>query len=121
MPSYTVTVSPPTRTATAQPAATPSPAATASPTATQKPTGPVQVYLPQGMSDFIYSGPTLPADRALAAIGGLYEIIYFTPAGSTSLVAYRPGVDPVPPALPSNTLVRISMKRAANLVMRPPG
>ena len=76
----------------------------------------MQVYLPQGTSDFLYVGPAQPVDKALAALAGGYEIVYF--AGTNGHVAYRPGVDAAP-VLPSNTLVRIGMKKPMSFVMHP--
>jgi hypothetical protein len=122
LPSYTATAQP---AASAFPRATESPvrstetpAATPSPSASPKPSGPVQVYLPKGTDDFLYVGPTMPVDQALAPLAGQYEVLYFTPAGG-SLVSYRPGVD-APPILPTNTLVRIGMKTSMSFVMTPP-
>ena len=76
----------------------------------------MQVFLPQGTNDFLYVGPTQPLDKALAALAGGYEIVYF--AGANGQVAYRPGVDQVP-TLPNNTLVRIAMKKPMSFVMTP--
>jgi hypothetical protein len=120
MPSYTATATA-TVAAPRVPtvAATPAVAITATATATGTPRPPtsVQVFLPAGTSDFLYVGAAMPVDRALAALAGNYDIVYFTPAGGTQ-VAYRPG-DPVPPVLPTNTLVRIGMKKAMSFTMTP--
>lgn len=106
-------------TATSAPATlthTPPAAPTAS--ATPRPS-PVQVFLAEGNNDFLYVGPTLPVDQALAALAGMYTVVSFRPAGATTQVTYRPGLDPVP-VLPQNTLVHIGMKRATSFVMYPP-
>jgi hypothetical protein len=90
--------------------------ATAAPTAPRA-SAPVQVALPAGVSDFRYVGATLPADQALAALAGQYDVVYFQSA-SGDQVAYRPGLDAVP-TLPTNTLVRIGMRRSMSFVMTP--
>jgi hypothetical protein len=118
LPSFTMTPTP-----SATPAVTRTPTPTATPVstaaATPRPAAPVQVYLPAGVSDFLYVGATMPADRALAALAGQFDILYFKPTGATEQVAYRPGIDAVP-TLPNNTLVRIGMKKAMSLTMYPP-
>jgi hypothetical protein len=78
----------------------------------------VQVYLPAGTSDFLYVGASMPADKALAALSGQYDIVYFASTGGVQ-AAYRPG-DPAPPMLNTNTLVRIGMKKAMSFTMYPP-
>ncbi len=124
MPSFTAPAAPrstngatpPRATATqAPPSPSPSPSPTPSPA---RPTT-VQVYLPEGVSDFMYAGRSLPADQALAALAGAYDVIYFKPAGAAESIAYRPGIDSIP-TLPHNTLVRIGMKKAMSFVMQLP-
>jgi hypothetical protein len=104
----------------ATPSAPPPRTPTAVPTAGATPRpSPVQVFLAEGNNDFLYVGPTLPVDQALAALAGLYTAVSFLPAGATTQVTYRPGLDPAP-VLPQNTLVHIGMKRATSFVMYPP-
>jgi hypothetical protein len=79
----------------------------------------VLVSLPAGTSDFLYVGASMPVDRALAALGGNFDILYFTPAGGSAQVAYRPG-DPSPPLLTTNTLVRIGMRKPMSFSMTRP-
>ncbi len=126
-PAASPAATPPTPTATprAVPSATPAPSAaptrtpTATPTASATRPSPVQVFLAEGNNDFLYVGPTLPLDQALAPLAGLYTAVSFLPAEATAQVTYRPGLDPVP-VLPQNTLVHIGMKRATSFVMYPP-
>lgn len=107
-------------TTTSAPMATLTPTLTAAPTASAPPRpSPVQVFLAEGNNDFLYVGPTLPVDQALAALAGMYTVVSFRPAGAIAQVTYRPGLDPVP-VLPQNTLVHIGMKRATSFVMYPP-
>lgn len=127
VPTASPTMSPSTPSATprAIATATSAPATlthtpTAAPTASATPRpSPVQVFLAEGNNDFLYVGPTLPVDQALAALAGMYTVVSFRPAGATTQVTYRPGLDPVP-VLPQNTLVHIGMKRATSFVMYPP-
>lgn len=83
-------------------------------------TGPVQVYLPQGSSQFRYVGPTQPADRALASLAGQYDMVTFAAPDGGNLIYYRPGVDPIAPLLAHNTLSTITMKRSTAFTMQPP-
>jgi hypothetical protein len=128
VPTASPTVSPPAPSATPRavataisaPAATLTPTPPAAPTASATPRpSPVQVLLAEGNNDFLYVGPTLPVDQALAALAGMYTVVSFRPAGATTQVTYRPGLDPVP-VLPQNTLVHIGMKRTTTFVMYPP-
>ncbi len=116
MPSFTAT---PPRTTSAAPRASATPSPSPSPSPTQSRPTTVQVWLPEGVSDFMYAGRTLPVDQALAALAGSYDVIYFKPAGAAESIAYRPGIDSVP-TLPNNTLVRIGMKKAMSFVMQLP-
>lgn len=119
LPSFTATSTPRPTTAPSQPAASATPAATPSAAATRGLNAPVQVYLPQGTNDFLYVGPTQPVDKALASVAGLYDMVWFKPAGAGEQVAYKPGTSPVP-LLSTNTLVRIGMKQGASYTMYPP-
>lgn len=111
-PERPVVAATPSATATRTPTAVPTPSATPRPS-------PVQVFLAEGNNDFLYVGPTLPVDQALAPLAGLYTAVTFLPAGATTQITYRPGLDPAP-MLPQNTLVHIGMKRATSFVMYPP-
>lgn len=128
-PTATASVAAPTTSVTPErPAAPMTPSVTATstrtpaavPTASATPrSSPVQVFLAEGNNDFLYVGPTLPLDQALAALAGLYTAVSFRPEGASAQVTYRPGLDPVP-MLPHNTLVHIGMRRAMTFVMYPP-
>lgn len=115
LPSYTTTATP-RATAGARQGLTNTPTATPAPAATRR--AATQVYLPQGTSDFLYVGPTLPVDKALAALAGQYDMVWFTPAGASGQAAYKPGA-PAAPILSTNTLVRIGMKQGMSFVMYP--
>ncbi len=115
---------------TSTPAPTPSPAPTQAPTSaptqappptqaptqpptavpTQKPApAPVSVYLHDGMNTFVYVGPSLPANQALARLAGQYDAVYYSPSGSGQSQVYRPGID-APGVIASGTMVSINIK-----------
>ena len=67
------------------------------------------------MNNFIYVGPTVRVDQALASVVGKVEVVYFAPADAQGTVAWKPG-EPAP-VLPENTPVRIGMKPATDVTL----
>lgn len=113
-PAHTNAATPtpaPTQAPTTAPTQAPPPtqAPTQPPTSvpTQKPApAPVSVYLHDGMNTFVYVGPSLPANQALARLAGTYDTVYF---GSGQTQIYRPGID-APGVIASGSVVSINIK-----------
>ena len=111
----------PTQAPTTAPTQAPTQVPTQPPTPapTQKPApAPVSVYLHDGMNTFVYVGPSLPANQALARLAGTYDAVYFG-GGQTQI--YRPGID-APGVIANGTVVSINIKPGSGslFTMYPP-
>ncbi len=70
------------------------------------------------MNTFVYVGPSLPANQALARLAGTYDAVYF---GSGQAQIYRPGIDS-PGVIANGSVVSINIKPGSGslFTMYPP-